>query len=181
MATNTSTSNKSLRLTPTQHMHMRYANGCMHGDVKMDAANACAYLQVCYVFCNLQHVKKNLLAASHGVSACHREKCIPTWELPKCMPLSHTLQNGFWNTCSIGEGILAPLCIWACKIQMHAHMHGRLGSVLLVREASWLGRSFLDSSCDLSLLNNFSMLRVAKSVDSPKAVIFIPHTWSSRA
>jgi hypothetical protein len=23
-----------LRLTPTQHMHMRHANGCMHGDVK---------------------------------------------------------------------------------------------------------------------------------------------------
>jgi hypothetical protein len=24
----------NLRLTPTQHMHMQHANGCMHGDAK---------------------------------------------------------------------------------------------------------------------------------------------------
>jgi hypothetical protein len=52
---------------------------------------------------------------------------------------------------------------------------------LLVKEASWFGQPFLSSSWDLSLLNNFSVVRVAKSVDSYKAVIFIPQTWSSRA
>jgi hypothetical protein len=52
---------------------------------------------------------------------------------------------------------------------------------LLVREASWLGRPFLDSSWDLSLLNSFSVSRVAKSADYSKAVIFIPQTESSRA
>jgi hypothetical protein len=52
---------------------------------------------------------------------------------------------------------------------------------LLVREASWFGWPFPDSSWDLSLLNNFFISRVAKSVDSSMAVIFIPHTWSSRA
>jgi hypothetical protein len=36
--------------------------------------------------------------------------------------------------------------------------------------------TFLDNSCDLSLLNNFLMPRVAKSVDFSKAVIFILHT-----
>jgi hypothetical protein len=35
--------------------------------------------------------------------------------------------------------------------------------------------------CDISLLNNFSVSRVAKSTDSSKAVIFIPHTELSRA
>jgi hypothetical protein len=52
---------------------------------------------------------------------------------------------------------------------------------LLVREALWLGRHFLDSSWDFSLLNNFSVSRVAKSTDFSKVVIFIPHTESSRA
>jgi hypothetical protein len=52
---------------------------------------------------------------------------------------------------------------------------------LLVKEALWLGRPLRDSSWDLILLNIFSMSKVAKSADSSKAVIFIPHTWSSRA
>jgi hypothetical protein len=52
--------------------------------------------------------------------------------------------------------------------------------VLLEREASWFKRYFLDNSWDLSLLNIFSVSRVAKSADSSKIVIFIPHTWSSR-
>jgi hypothetical protein len=46
---------------------------------------------------------------------------------------------------------------------------------LLVWEASWLGRSFLDSSWDFNLLNSFSISRVAKLADFSKAVIFIPH------
>jgi hypothetical protein len=52
---------------------------------------------------------------------------------------------------------------------------------LLVKEASWFRRTFLDNSWDLSLLNNFLVVRVKKSADSSKAVIFIPQTWSSRA
>jgi hypothetical protein len=52
---------------------------------------------------------------------------------------------------------------------------------LLVREASWLGQPFLDSSWDFNLLNSFSISRVVKSIDSSKAVIFIPQTESSRA
>jgi hypothetical protein len=52
---------------------------------------------------------------------------------------------------------------------------------LLGKEVSWLGRHFLDNSWDFNLLNNFSVSRVAKSVDSSKAVIFIPQTESSRA
>jgi hypothetical protein len=52
---------------------------------------------------------------------------------------------------------------------------------LLVREASWFGRPYLDNLWDFNLLNNFSVSRVAKSVDSSKAVIFMPHTESSRA
>jgi hypothetical protein len=35
--------------------------------------------------------------------------------------------------------------------------------------------TFLDSSCDFSLLNSFSVSRVAKSANSSKAVIFIPY------
>jgi hypothetical protein len=53
--------------------------------------------------------------------------------------------------------------------------------VLLVREAPWLGWAFLYNSWDLSLLNNFSVSRVAKLADSSRAVIFIPQTESSRA
>jgi hypothetical protein len=53
--------------------------------------------------------------------------------------------------------------------------------VLLVREASWFERLFLDNSWDFNLLNNFSVSRVAKLVDSSNAVIFMPHTKSSRA
>jgi hypothetical protein len=45
---------------------------------------------------------------------------------------------------------------------------------LLVREASWLERSLLDSLCDFRLLNNFSVSMIAKSADSSKTVIFIP-------
>jgi hypothetical protein len=52
---------------------------------------------------------------------------------------------------------------------------------LLEREAWWFKWPFLDSSWDLSLLNIFSVSRVAKSVDSSKAVIFIPQTESLRA
>jgi hypothetical protein len=52
---------------------------------------------------------------------------------------------------------------------------------LLVKEASWFERPLRDNPWDLSLLNNFSMSKVAKLEDSSKAVIFIPHTWSSRA
>jgi hypothetical protein len=53
--------------------------------------------------------------------------------------------------------------------------------VLLVRDASWFGRLFLDNSWDFNLLNNFSVSRVAKSTYSSKAVIFMPHTKSLRA
>jgi hypothetical protein len=53
--------------------------------------------------------------------------------------------------------------------------------VLLVREASELGRPFLDNSWDFNLLNSFSMSRVAKSAYSSKAVIFMPQIWSSSA
>jgi hypothetical protein len=66
-----------LRLIPIQHMHMRYAYDCMHGDIKIDVVNACVYL---YVFCNLQHTKKNLLTASHGTSASYREKCTQSFQ-----------------------------------------------------------------------------------------------------
>jgi hypothetical protein len=52
---------------------------------------------------------------------------------------------------------------------------------LLEREASWLRRPFLDSLWDLSLLNSFSVSRVAKSADSYKVVIFMPQTELSRA
>jgi hypothetical protein len=45
---------------------------------------------------------------------------------------------------------------------------------LLEKEASWLGRPFLDNSWDFNLLNNFSVSWVAKSADSSKAVIFMP-------
>jgi hypothetical protein len=41
--------------------------------------------------------------------------------------------------------------------------------------------TFLDSSCDFSLLNSFSVSRVAKSANSSKAVIFILQTESSKA
>jgi hypothetical protein len=51
----------------------------------------------------------------------------------------------------------------------------------LVREASWFRWPFLDNSGYFNLLNSFSVSRVAKSVDSSKAVIFMPHTESSRA
>jgi hypothetical protein len=52
---------------------------------------------------------------------------------------------------------------------------------LLEKEASWLGRLFLDNSWDFNLLNNFLVSRVAKSADSSKVVIFIPQTESSKA
>jgi hypothetical protein len=52
---------------------------------------------------------------------------------------------------------------------------------LLVKEASWFGRPFLDNSRDFNLLNNFSVSRIAKSVDSSKAILFMPHTESLRA
>jgi hypothetical protein len=52
---------------------------------------------------------------------------------------------------------------------------------LLVREASWFGWPFLDNSWDFNLLNSFSVSRVAKSVDSSKMVIFMPHIESSSA
>jgi hypothetical protein len=45
---------------------------------------------------------------------------------------------------------------------------------LLVRKASWFGRPFLHNSWHLSLLNKFSVSKVAKSANSSKAVIFIP-------
>jgi hypothetical protein len=52
---------------------------------------------------------------------------------------------------------------------------------LLVREASWFGQPFLDNTWDLSLLDSFSVSRVAKSVDSSKEIFFMPQTELSRA
>jgi hypothetical protein len=51
--------------------------------------------------------------------------------------------------------------------------------VLLVREALWFGRPFLDNSWDFNLLNSFSVSMVAKSADTSKAVSFMPQTESS--
>jgi hypothetical protein len=39
---------------------------------------------------------------------------------------------------------------------------------LLVRDASWFGRPFLDNSWDFNLLNSFSVSRIVKSTDSSK-------------
>jgi hypothetical protein len=113
------------KITAKADPNPAHANGCMYGMQKWMLANACGYLQERYAFCNIQHAKKNLLTALHDASASHREKCI---KLPKYMPLSHTLQNGCQNTCTVGEGISASLYIRVCKMHMHAHMHGRLGS-----------------------------------------------------
>jgi hypothetical protein len=52
---------------------------------------------------------------------------------------------------------------------------------LLEKEASRLGRHFLDNSWDFNLLHNFLVSRVTKSADSSKAVIFMPHIESSSA
>jgi hypothetical protein len=62
------------------------------------------------------------------------------------------------------------LPIWALVIK-----------ALHVKEALWLGQTLIDKSWDLSLLNKFFMSKVVKLADSSKAVIFIHHTWSSRA
>jgi hypothetical protein len=52
---------------------------------------------------------------------------------------------------------------------------------LLVREASWFGRPFVDNSWDFNLLNSILVSRIAKLADSSKAVIFMPQIWSSSA
>jgi hypothetical protein len=95
-----------------------------------------------------------------------------------------------WNLCN-ARNFLASRAISLSRMLSYysseaAHKEDKINSkadesVVLVGLASWFGWPFLDNSWDYNLLNSFSVSRVAKSVDSSKAVIFMPHMKSSRA
>jgi hypothetical protein len=86
---------------------------CM-GMQKMDAANACGYLQPRYAFYNLQHIKKNLLIISHEASAFHKEKCMPALLPYKIDTEIHgQLEREIWPHYVYGHEkyICMPICI----------------------------------------------------------------------